>query len=197
LIILGPGRPGSAGPRKREKTAMTIPMKELLGLSVEDLKAALRAKKQMDRIGPLTEKRDRLARQKERIEKELAKIEQKIAILQGDPAPAQKRRPGRPPKAASDHAAPANPPEAEEAGADRTPREAEPGQPETPGKKEKRTLSPEARARIVAAQKKRWAEFKARGKASGGKAPGAKSPKAEAPAEKDAPAQEKPAELQA
>ena len=164
---------------------MAISAKDLVNLTIEDLEAALKAKKQFDRVGPLTQKRDRLAREKVKIEIQIARIEEKIAALTGEEAPAAPRRkPGRPPKAAKEHA-PAE--AAEEAPASEAPEEEKPAE-ETgkPEKKGKRTLSPEARARIVAAQKRRWAEFKAKGKtkAFGRKSPGVKPPKAEAPEEK-------------
>jgi hypothetical protein len=169
---------------------MAISAKDLVNLTIEDLEAALKAKKQFDRVGPLTEKRDRLVREKVKIETQIARIEEKIASLTGGEAPAAPRRkPGRPPKDAAETGTAAPQPAAE----------AKPGQPE---KKEKRTLSPEARARIVAAQKKRWAEFKAKGKtkASSRKSPGPKTPRAEAPEEPAsaaAPAEENPAEAPA
>ena len=65
-------------------------------------------------------------------------------------------------------------------------------------KKGKNRLSPAARARIVAAQKRRWAAFYAKKKAKAKKVVAKKAPKAKAPkaAHAAAPAAEKPAEAQ-
>ena len=79
------------------------------------------------------------------------------AILAGEGAPARRgRKPGRKPGRAAKPAKPAKPAKGAKAA-----KEAKDAEPAAKKAKKKRKLSPEARARIVAAVKARWARQKA------------------------------------
>jgi hypothetical protein len=186
-------------------------MKDLLSkVTVRDLERMLEIKRREESIAPLLRKREELLR-------ELAALDQQISRHRGskagEPAEAGSGRRGR--RALSDAArariaaaqrarwakARKERPDAPPDGESTPPSAPEPdpgaettGSPGPAGKplKKKRTLSPEARARIVAAQKARWAKAKAAKETKETEAT-PKAGEAEAPSVAEAPEPETPA----